>query len=254
MVYQTIDLKIEELVEVITINRPTQLNALNIETLNELDNAISEADKNPDILAVIITGSGKAFIAGADISLMVNMVGTEAKEFSKIGQGVINHIENLTKPVIAAINGYALGGGCELAMACDIRYASDKAKFGQPEINLGVIPGFGGTQRLPRLVGSGVAMELLMTGNIIDAIEALRIGLVDKVFPPEELMAKTLELAKIITFKCPKAVVLNKKAVRAGIPKMAQDEEATLFGQCFETGIAKEGMTAFLNKTQPKWK
>lgn len=254
MEYHRLDKSQENGVLTITFNRPAQLNALDRLALTELDFVISEAENNPEVKTIIITGSGKAFVAGADISAMVNMIGTEAVEFAAFGQKVFTHIENSEKIVIAAINGYALGGGCELAMACDMRYASNLAKLGQPEVNLGVIPGFAGTQRLPRLVGKGMAMELLVTGNTIDANEALRIGLIDKVFAPEDLIQEAKKTAELIASKCPRAVTLNKKALRAGLPKYDEKTEAQLFGKCFESGDAKEGMNAFLNKTKPNWR
>lgn len=254
MEFHRLDKSLENGVLTIIFNRPAQLNALDRLALTELDFVINEAEEDPEIKAIIITGSGKAFVAGADISAMVNMIGTEAVEFATHGQKVFSHIENCEKIVIAAINGYALGGGCELAMACDMRYASNTAKLGQPEVNLGVIPGFAGTQRLPRLVGKGMAMELLVTGNTIDANEALRIGLVDRVFAPEDLIQEARKTAESIASKCPRAVKLNKKALQAGLPKYDEKTEAQLFGKCFESGDAKEGMNAFLNKTKPNWR
>lgn len=245
--------KLEEGVLTIVIDRPAQLNALNREVLAELDQVIDEAEKDASVRAIILTGEGKAFVAGADISAMVGMDGPQALDFANFGQKVFSKIENLQKIIIAAINGFALGGGCELAMACDIRYASEKAKLGQPEVNLGVVPGFAGTQRLPRLVGPGKAIELLATGNIIDANQALQMGLVDKVFSPETLMEESVRLAKTIATKCPRAVSLNKKALRSGLHPMNEKEEAAIFARCFESGDAKKGMEAFLNKTQADW-
>lgn len=245
--------KLEEGVLTITIDRPAQLNALNKDVLAELEQVIDEAEKNTSVRAIILTGEGKAFVAGADISTMVGMDETQALNFASFGQKVFDKIENLSKIVIAAINGFALGGGCELAMSCDIRYASEKAKLGQPEVNLGVIPGFAGTQRLPRLVGPGKALELLVTGNVIDANQALQIGLVDKVLPPEGLMEEAIKLAKAIATKCPGAVSLNKKALKSGLPNFNEKEEASLFAKCFKSGDAKKGMEAFLNKTQADW-
>ncbi len=254
MEFQRLEKKIEGRVLVATFNRPAQLNALDTRALDEIDAVIAEAEANENIAVVVFTGTGKAFVAGADISQMVNMSGAQATEFSKHGQKVFDRIENLGKPVIAAINGYALGGGCELAMACDIRYASELAKLGQPEVNLGVIPGFAGTQRLPRLVGSGVAMELLLTGNVITAEEAHKIGLVDKVVPAEGLTEEVMNLASVISLKCDGAVAFNKKALRAGLPKYDEETEARLFGECFDKGDAKTGMSAFIDKVSPKWR
>lgn len=251
MGFQRLETKLENDILTITFTRPDQLNALDRLALEELD----EVFKNLGTArVVVITGSGKAFVAGADISAMADMTADEARKFSRFGQSVFNRIEHSNLPVIAAINGFALGGGCELAMACDIRYASEKAKLGQPEVNLGVIPGFCGTQRLPRLVGQGRAIELLVTGNIIDAVTAEKIGLVDKVVPPETLMSTVYELAGTIASKCPQAVTFNKQAVKGGNYHYNVDIEAELFAGSFESGNAKIGMKAFLEKTKPVWR
>lgn len=251
MGFQRLETKLENDILSITFTRPDQLNALDRLALEELD----EVFKNlGSAKVVVITGSGKAFVAGADISAMADMTTDEARKFSRFGQSVFNRIEHSNLPVIAAINGFALGGGCELAMACDIRYASEKAKLGQPEVNLGVIPGFCGTQRLPRLVGQGKALELLLTGNIIDALTAEKIGLVDKVLAPETLMQAVYELAGIIASKCPQAVTFNKQAVKGGNYHYNVDIEAELFAGSFESGNAKIGMKAFLEKTKPVWR
>ncbi len=251
MGFQRLETKLENDILTITFTRPDQLNALDRLALEELD----EVFKNLGTArVVVITGSGKAFVAGADISAMADMTADEARKFSRFGQSVFNRIEHSNLPVIAAINGFALGGGCELAMACDIRYASEKAKLGQPEVNLGVIPGFCGTQRLPRLVGQGKAIELLVTGNIIDAVTAEKIGLVDKVVPPETLMSTVYELAGTIASKCPQAVTFNKQAVKGGNYHYNVDIEAELFAGSFESGNAKIGMKAFLEKTKPVWR
>ncbi|MBP2657333.1 MAG: crt 2 [Firmicutes bacterium] len=237
---------------VITINRPKALNALNIETLNELDSLMTGIAKDTMVKAVIICGSGdKAFVAGADITAMQKMSAIEARNFAKLGQMIFNKIENLPQPVIAAINGFALGGGCELAMACDIRIASDKAKFGQPEVILGVTPGFAGTQRLSRLVGKGIAKELLFVGDQIDAIEAYRLGLVNRIVPAESLIDTAMAMAKKIVSRAPVAVQLCKAAVNEGMDMdldSATAYEAEIFGLCFATEDQKEGMAAFVEK------
>jgi enoyl-CoA hydratase len=243
---------------VITINRPKALNALNLQTLEELRACLTEIGGNDNIAVVILTGGGeKSFVAGADISHMQNLDVIEARSFAKRGHEVGKLLEAIPQPVIAAVNGFALGGGCELAIACDIRYASENAKFGQPEVNLGVIPGFGGTQRLPRLIGKGLANELIYSGNIIDAAEALRIGLVNKVFPQEELLPKCLELAETIASRGPLAVKLCKEVVNHGMEMdlaRACQYEADLFSLCFSSSEQKEGMAAFLEKRAPKFK
>ena len=243
---------------VITINRPKALNALNLQTLEELGACLTEIGKNDNIAVVILTGGGeKSFVAGADISHMQSLDVIEARSFAKRGHEVGKLLESIPQPVIAAVNGFALGGGCELAIACDIRYASENAKFGQPEVNLGVIPGFGGTQRLPRLVGKGLANELIFSGNIIDAAEALRIGLVNKVFAQEDLLAKCLELAETIASRGPLAVRLCKEVVNHGMEMdlaRACQYEADLFSLCFSSSEQKEGMAAFLEKRAPKFK
>ncbi|MDP4147439.1 MAG: enoyl-CoA hydratase-related protein, partial [Bacillota bacterium] len=195
MELKNIILEKEGKIAIVTINRPKAMNAFNTETLTELDLVVDELDKDNDILAVILTGAGKAFVAGADISEMKDMNVIEGRKFGILGNKVFRKLESLAKPVIAALNGFTLGGGCEVAMACDIRLASAKAKFGQPEVSLGITPGFGGTQRLARLVGQGVAKELIFTGRMIDAEEAFRIGLVNKVVDPEALMEEAKAMA-----------------------------------------------------------
>ncbi len=241
----------------VTVNRPKALNALNYDTLKEMLDCFGEIGKNKDIHAVIITGSGeKAFIAGADISFMAELEPIEAREFAKLGHEVMHVIENLPQPVIAAVNGFALGGGCELALACDIRLASENAKFGQPEVNLGVLPGFGGTQRLPRLVGKGHANELLFSGKMITAGEACRIGLVNRVLDPEKLLDECISLAEMIVARGPVAVRLCKEAVNNGLEMdLARgcSYEADLFGVCFASRDQEEGMKAFLEKRAPKF-
>lgn len=256
--YKNLSLRIEEGVAVIEINRPKALNALNYETLQELDCCVSGIRNNSQAAVVIITGAGeKSFVAGADIVEMSQMSAIEGRDFGRYGQEVFGKVENLPQPVIAAINGFALGGGCELACACDFRYAADSAKFGQPEVGLGITPGFGGTQRLPRLVGTGMGKELLYTGNIIDAQEALRIGLVNKVLPKEELMAEVMKAAKKIKNNAKIAVQLSKIAVNRGIDAdmtTGVAYEGEVFGLCFSTDDQKEGMSAFAEKRKAEFK
>ncbi len=244
-------------IAIISINRPEALNALNTETVVELGKVVDAVKADDEVRVVIITGAGgKAFVAGADIAEMQSKNAEAGFIFGTTGQAVFEKIEGLARPVIAAINGFALGGGCELAMACDIRLASEKAKFGQPEVGLGIIPGFGGTQRLPRLVGKGKAMELILTGGVIPAAEALRIGLVDKVVEGDVLEAAK-ELAKNIAAKSPLAIRYAKAAVNKGLQSdvnTAIAYEASLLGLCFATEDQKEGMAAFLGKRKPEFK
>ena len=241
----------------ITMNRPKALNALNQETLEELNQLVDALAKDSSVQVVILTGSGeKAFVAGADITQMQSMSAIEGRNFGKLGQAVFNKIENLPQPVIAAVNGFALGGGCELAMACDIRIASEKAKFGQPEVTLGITPGFAGTQRLPRLVGKGRAKQLLYTADTIDAQEAFRIGLVNEVAPAESLMAVARAMALKIQSRAPVAVQLCKAAVNEGMDtdlETGTAYEAEVFGLCFATNDQKEGMAAFAEKRKVKF-
>ncbi|BAF58696.1 MAG: crotonase [Pelotomaculum sp.] len=253
-----VDLAVENGIAVVTINRPKSLNALSVEVLEQLGQVIKDIEKDDKVRAVIITGSGsKAFVAGADIAAMVNMTAKEARDYSIFAHKVFESIEQLPKPVIAAVNGYALGGGNELAMACDIRVASSTANFGQPEITLGIIPGFGGTQRLSRLVGKGKAMELILTGKMIDAKTAESIGLVNVVVPPEKLMETAKEIAqKIINFS-PLAISFAKEAVNRGIEMTLEQGckyEIELWTDCFTTEDQDIGMTAFLNKQKPTFK
>ncbi|WP_411680594.1 short-chain-enoyl-CoA hydratase [Clostridium thailandense] len=251
MEFKNITFVKEGKIGIVTLNRPKALNALNSETLRELDTAFDALYADKEILAVIITGEGKAFVAGADISEMKDLNTIEGREFGILGNKVFRKLENMGKPVIAAVNGFALGGGCELSMACDIRIASVKAKFGQPESGLGITPGFGGTQRLPRLVGEGMAKELIFTGKIVDAKEALRIGLVNRIVEPEQLMDEVKNLANTIAAQAPIAVKLCKAAINKGMQcdiDTGIAYEAEVFGQCFSTNDQKEGMTAFIEK------
>ncbi|KLE17155.1 short-chain-enoyl-CoA hydratase [Clostridium sp. C8] len=237
---------------IVTINRPKALNALNSETLKDLDLVLENLESDKNIYCVVLTGAGeKAFVAGADISEMKDLSEEEGKEFGLLGNKVFRRLEKLDKPVIAAISGFALGGGCELAMACDIRIASERARFAQPEAGLGITPGFGGTQRLPRLVGEGKAKELIYTCAMVKADEALRIGLVNKVVPLESLMDEARAMANLIIANAPIAVKLCKDAINRGM-QVDMDSaiviEAEDFGKCFSTEDQKEGMTAFIEK------
>ncbi|MFQ6104246.1 MAG: enoyl-CoA hydratase-related protein [Candidatus Glassbacteria bacterium] len=242
----------------VTINRPKVLNALNLKTILELMAIFSKIKSDNKILGCILTGAGqKAFVAGADINEIIQQMPISGKDFSLRGQGVFNFIEDLGKPVIAAVNGYALGGGCEIAMACTMRIASENAKFGQPEVSLGIIPGYGGTQRLPRLIGKGRAMELILTGEAIDAQEAYRIGLVNKVVPPGELISSCEELLQKIFTKGPLAVRLAIEAVNHGLRVTLHEglyNEASLFGLACATEDMREGTKAFIEKREAKFK
>ena len=239
---------------VLTISSPKTLNALNSTILSELD-SFADWFKGVDAPYLIITGEGKAFVAGADISEMAGLKQSEAYKFGQLGNNVFAKFEAMKQPVIAAINGYALGGGCELALSCDIRIASDKAVFGQPEVGLGIIPGFGGTFRLCRIVGYGMAKELIYTGRNVKAEEALRIGLVNSVVAPEELMAKAMELGQMIAKKSSHAVALAKKAINGtmGCNSEMSQAESHLFEECFEHQHQVEGMKAFLEKRKPNF-
>ncbi len=241
----------------VTVNRPEKLNALNAEVVDGLHGAFGAAKDDPAVGAVILTGAGeKAFVAGADIAGFKAFTPVGARDFARKGQATLDLIENLGKPVVAAVNGFALGGGCELAMAATFRYASKNAKLGQPEVNLGLIPGYGGSQRLPRLVGKGRAMELLLTGDAIPADEALRIGLVNRVVEQAELLPACRETLKKILGKAPVAVRYVLDAVNAGLDMpfaAAEDHEATLFGLCAATEDMKEGVAAFLEKRPAKF-
>lgn len=247
-------LKIEEAREgvyLLTINKPASLNALDTAVLGELGAVVEDLRTNESVKVLVLTGEGRAFVSGADISEMVSKNPIDGLEFGRLGASVFRAIEQLPFPVIAAVNGFALGGGCELAMACDIRLASAKAKFGQPETGLGIIPGFSGTQRLPRLVGPAKAKELIYTGEIIKADEALRIGLVNGVTEPEALIDEALAMAEKIALQPRQAVALAKKAIDAGMQTdidTAIGIENNLFALCFSTEEQKQRMTAFLNK------
>ena len=244
-------------VAVLSVNRPRVLNALNTQTINELHEAVLELKHDTTVRAVILTGVGeKSFVAGADLNELATLRAAPLKEYAARGQAVFDLIENMGKPVLAAVNGYALGGGCELAMACTLRLAADTARFGQPEIDLGAIPGFGGTQRLTRLVGKGVALELLLTGRQITADEALRIGLVNRVVPAAELMGESRQVAQSLAAKAPVAVQYILELVHRGSAAsldQGQSMEAALFGLIGSTEDMREGTTAFLEKRQARF-
>ena len=250
MEYQFLKFEHNEGITVLKISAPKSLNALNSTILKELDDFVGHLDAQTRVL--IITGDGeKSFVAGADISEMAHLNEPQGQDFGRLGAQVFRRIELLPIPVIAAVNGFALGGGCELAMACDIRIASSKAKFGQPEVGLGIIPGFSGTYRLPKLIGQGYAKEMIYTGKVIRADEALRIGLVNAVYEPEELMGKAMEMAAMMLKNAAIAIRLAKQSINEGYDLDADAAialENKLFGQCFATKDQKEGMDAFLNK------
>ena len=250
MDYEFLKIERQDGITVMKISAPKSLNALNSTILKEIDSFVSGLDNTTR--ALIITGDGeKSFVAGADISEMAHLNEPQGFEFGRLGAQVFRKIETLPIPVIAAVNGFALGGGCELAMACDIRIASVRAKFGQPEVGLGIIPGFSGTHRLPKLIGQGYAKEMIYTGKVIRADEALRIGLVNAIYEPEELMPKALEMAAMMLKNAPVAIRLAKQSINEGYDLDADGAialENKLFGQCFATKDQKEGMDAFLNK------
>jgi enoyl-CoA hydratase len=257
MGYQTLLFEIKDRVAIVTINRPDKLNALNDQVVEEIGDAAERIATDRGIAGAIITGAGqKAFVAGADIGDLAKQGPFDGKARAQRGQAVLRRLETCGKPVIAAINGYALGGGCELAMACHLRVAADHAKFGQPEVKLGIAPGYGGTQRLPRLVGKGVALQLILTGETLDAQDAYRIGLVNKVVPAASLLAESEKLLRGILAMGPLAVRLAMEAVDQGL-EMTLDEglllEANHFGLLAATHDMKEGLTAFLEKRQPKF-
>ena len=258
MTYENILLEKKNAIAYVTVNRPKVLNALNGETMEELRAAFSDIKDDPNVRVAILTGGGeKAFIAGADIGELRHHDAVEGKEYTHRGQSVVQLIENLGKPVIACINGFALGGGCEVAMACTMRLASENAKLGQPEVKLGIIPGFGGTQRLPRLVGKGIAMQLLLTGEMISAQEAHRIGLVNEVTAAAELIPRAEAIAQKIIANGPLAVQYIMEAVNKGMEMSLAEGlylEAVLFGVACATEDKNEGTTAFLEKRPAQFK
>lgn len=257
MAYNTIIFEIKDNYALITLNRPDKLNALNTELFNELNDVITKIELDDNIKLVILTGQGeKAFAAGADIKELNQSDHNSGRLFSQHGSNVMLRLESLKKPVIAAVNGFALGGGCELAMSCHIRFASDNAKFGQPEVNLGILPGYGGTQRLPRLVGVAKALELTISGNMIGADEAKSIGLVNQVYPQAELMEKTLEFANVVLSKGSIAVSASIDAIYQSLnlsPIEGLAYESKLFGEVCGTDDFKEGTSAFLEKRKPNF-
>ena len=257
MNYKTLIVKVEKGIAYITVNRPEALNALNTDVLTDLKNVFTWVNDAEEVKIAILTGEGKAFVAGADIAQMSKLSVQGGRDMSIKGQRVMNLIEEIDKVVIAAVNGFALGGGCELAMACDIRVASEKAKFGQPEVNLGIIPGFGGTQRLPRLVGTGMAKYLITTGEMISADEACKIGLVEKVVPADDLIAEATKIAELIMTKAPIAIKMAKHAINTGMKMDVTTGvayEAEAYVSTFASDDRVEGMTAFVEKRPAEFK
>ena len=255
--YQTLLVETTNHICTITVNRPDKLNALNKTVMDELNSAIDEVCNNPTIRSAILTGAGaKAFVAGADISEFQGLTHAEGMDLAHKGQYIFSKIEEAPKPFIAAVNGFALGGGCELAMACHFRIAAENARFGQPEVNLGLIPGYGGTQRLTQLIGKGRAIELLITGNMLDAATALQYGLVNYVVPQEELINKARSILDIVNTKAPLAVERCIRATNAVFDpsKNGFTEEVNMFGECFATDDMQEGTAAFLAKRKPEFK
>jgi enoyl-CoA hydratase len=243
-------------VSTLTVARPDRLNALDAAVLDEMGAAVGEMAQRPEARCLVVTGDGKAFVAGADIAAMRDMAGDEARVFARRGHDVFAGLESLPMPAIAAVNGFALGGGCELALACDFIYASERAKFGQPEVKLGIIPGFGGTQRLARRVGVGMARELIYSGELIGAAEAQRIGLVNRVVPPEDLLETAMQTARAIAAAGPLAVAAAKRVILQGADLPLGDAnalEVETFAQLFDTRDRREGMGAFLDKRPPSF-
>jgi len=255
MSYENILLKKEDKLSIITINRPESLNALNAKTIQDISAALDEVNSDPSCRVVILTGSGeKSFVAGADIKEFSEFGQEKAEELARNGQNTLfNKIENMSKPVIAAVNGFALGGGLELAMACHIRYASENARLGLPEVTLGLIPGYGGTQRLPKLIGKGLANELIFSAKMITAQKAKEIGLVNEVYPINELLTKTRELADTIAHNSPMAISKAIHAVNLSDTDKGFDTEIKYFGELFELEDKKEGVSAFLEKRKPNF-
>lgn len=256
--YDNLKYEREDFIVTLTVNRPKTLNALNRKTLGELTRAFFDFQHDNDARVLIITGAGdRAFVAGADIGEMAGMTQAQAEEFARVGQQLTIGIESVQKAVIAAVNGFALGGGCELAMACDFILAGEKARFGQPEVNLGLIPGFGGTQRLARIVGRAVAKQMIFTGEIIGAKRALDLGLANAVYPQEELMDAARDIARTIASKGPLAVGAAKRALNRGYDlalEVGLEFESMLFGSMFKTEDMREGTTAFMEKRKPSFK
>lgn len=255
MGYENILLDKQNKISVITINRPESLNALNAQTISELGSALEELNTDAECRVIILTGSGeKSFVAGADIKEFSDFGQEKAEELARNGQNsLFNKIENMTKPVIAAVNGFALGGGLELAMACHIRYASENAKLGLPEVTLGLIPGYGGTQRLPKLVGKGIANEIIFSAKMVPAQRAKEIGLVNEVYPVEELLTKAKELANVIAHNSPMAIAKAIHAVNLSDTDKGFETEIKYFGELFDLDDKKEGVSAFLEKRKPNF-
>jgi enoyl-CoA hydratase len=252
-----VELEVSLGIATITFNRPDALNALSQSVLDELDAAVDRIGSDPAVHGAIVTGAGRAFVAGADIAEIAKLDSSSGTDFARRGQGVFSRIEQLPKPVVAAVNGFALGGGCEVAMACHVRVASTRAKFGQPEVKLGIIPGFGGTQRLPRLVGRGMAARLILSGRHVSAEEALRIGLVDEVAEPETLLERSKALLREMLENGPAALAAALAAMRVGADLPLDDAlelEAELFAELCGTGEMKEGTSAFLEKRDPSFR
>ena len=258
MTLETLLLERDGAVAVVTINRPKVLNDLKTQTVNELQQVMRQLQQDAGVRAIVLTGAGeKSFVAGADINELAVLSPAQGQQHARRGQAVFDEIEHLGKPVIAAVNGFALGGGCELAMACTMRVASESARFGQPEINLGIIPGYAGSQRLPRLVGKGIALEILLSGDMIPAARAFEIGLVNNVVPAADLIGESRKLAHSLAAKAPLATRYIIEAVNHGMNMPlaeAQCLEASLFGLVASTEDMKEGTTAFLEKRKPEWK
>lgn len=257
MKFDNLIFEVKNKIAIITFNRPQALNAMNRETVLELGQAIEECKKNPDIKVVVLTGAGgKSFVAGADISRMISMTAMEGRDFMALGQEVLAQIENMSKPVIAAVNGFALGGGLEIAMACDIRFASEDAVVGQPETLIGIMPGWGGSQRLSRYIGKGIAKELVLSGESISAQRGYELGLINRIFPKHKLMEETLKFAEKLTKLPAVALKLAKQSIDAGYDMDLVNSnkfEVNACGLCFSTDDQKIGMKAFLEKKKPEF-
>ena len=253
--FETLKYEVKEGICIITINRPDRLNALNRQTVQDIGEAIKKAKNDKSVSGIILTGEGpKAFVAGADIKEFMDLSGDQGKAMARSGQEIFQSVEDCPKPVIAAINGFALGGGCELAMSCHLRVAAENAKFGQPEVNLGLIPGYGGTQRLIRYIGRTKALELMMTADMISAQQALELGLVNYVVPPDGLIAKCTELLNVIKTKSPAAIAsVIAAANQYDATQKGFEGELTEFGKCFTTEDIKEGINAFIEKRKPQF-
>jgi enoyl-CoA hydratase len=257
MAYELLLLEISDRIATVTINRPDKLNALNDDVMLEISKVIDELAADGSVGAIIFTGAGRAFVAGADISRLAVAQAGDLEKFARVGQGVFRRIELLSKPVIAAVNGFALGGGCELALACHVRVASTLARFGLPEVKLGLIPGYGGTQRLPRLIGRGAALQMILTGDTIDGTEAARLGLANVVVEPDALLAAARALASTMLRNAPIAIARAIEAVDVGLDATLEDGlrlEARLFGSLESTADMREGTSAFLEKRPPRFR